>query len=64
MITIKNDCKYSDKVSWCKNKNVKRSLFGIGARCCMELVPYYLDRKVCPFKTSSTIKKPKMFPVK
>jgi hypothetical protein len=34
MIGIKVNCIYNDNVGWCKNKNVKRSLFGIGARVC------------------------------
>ena len=33
---IKVNCKYNDKGAWCTNKNIKRSLFGIGARCCSE----------------------------
>ena len=32
----KINCKYNDQGAWCTNKNVKRSLFGIGARCCTE----------------------------
>jgi len=33
---VKINCKYNDRGAWCTNKNVKRSLFGIGARCCSE----------------------------
>ena len=33
MINI--NCTYNDNGAWCKNKNIKRSLFGIGARCCV-----------------------------
>ncbi len=31
---IKINCVYNDKGAWCKNKNIKRSLWGMGARCC------------------------------
>lgn len=31
---LKINCKYNDQEAWCINKNVKRSLFGIGAKCC------------------------------
>lgn len=30
------NCKWNDRGAWCENENVKRSLFGIGARCCVE----------------------------
>jgi len=30
------NCKHNEKGAWCKNKSVKRSLFGIGARCCVK----------------------------
>lgn len=33
------NCIYNDQGAWCTNKCVKRSLFGIGARCCSEY-PY------------------------
>ena len=36
---IKINCIYIDNVAWCKNKNIKRSLFGLGARCCVNY-PY------------------------
>lgn len=32
---ININCKSNDQGAWCKNKNIKRSLFGIGARCCV-----------------------------
>lgn len=35
-MVIKVNCKYNDQGAWCTNKNVKRSLFGLGARCCSE----------------------------
>lgn len=31
---IKINCISNDRGAWCKNKNIKRSLLGIGARCC------------------------------
>ena len=30
------NCKWNDREVWCKNENIKCSLFGIGARCCVE----------------------------
>jgi hypothetical protein len=30
------NCIYDDSGSWCKNENVPKSLFGIGARLCKE----------------------------
>jgi len=32
----KINCKYNSEVLWCTNKNIKRSLFGLGAKCCIE----------------------------
>ena len=34
MIMKNINCIYNDESAWCTNKNVKRSLFGIGVRCC------------------------------
>jgi hypothetical protein len=34
-MNIKINCIYNDRGTWCKNKKIKRSLFGIGARCCI-----------------------------
>lgn len=31
---IKINCVYNDKGAWCKHTHIKRSLWGIGARCC------------------------------
>ena len=42
------NCKWNDQGAWCKNKKVKRSLFGIGARCCVE----YDRTEICSFKES------------
>ena len=45
----KVNCKYNDSGAWCTNKNIKRSLFGIGARYC-----YEFDDKECGFKEIRT----------
>ena len=34
-IIVKVNCKSNDRGAWCKDKRIKRSLFGIGARCCI-----------------------------
>jgi len=39
------NCKYNDQGAWCTNKQIKRSLFGLGARCCCEY-----DDKKCEYK--------------
>ncbi len=31
----KINCKYNDRGAWCKNIAIKRSVFGLGARCCI-----------------------------
>lgn len=31
---ININCIHNDRGAWCKHKDVKRSFFGIGARCC------------------------------
>jgi hypothetical protein len=28
------NCIYNNQQAWCKNKNIKRSLWGLGARVC------------------------------
>lgn len=33
---INVNCIYNENGAWCNNKNVKRSLFGLGARVCSE----------------------------
>ena len=40
------NCRWNDQGAWCRNKKVKRSMFGIGARCCIE----YNGNKACKFK--------------
>jgi len=37
----------NDHGAWCKDKRVKRSLLGIGARCC---IVFEKREKVCPFQ--------------
>ncbi len=39
------DCQWNDQSAWCTNKKVKRSLFGLGARCCI----MFDSDKVCSF---------------
>lgn len=36
MVFKKINCKYNDRLAWCTNKNIKRSLFGLGSRVCIE----------------------------
>ena len=31
----KINCKQNDRGAWCKDKRIKRSLLGLGARCCV-----------------------------
>jgi len=54
---INNHCLHSDNTAWCKNKNIKRSLFGIGARCC-KIYPY-MDESKCEFFESNLKGRPK-----
>ncbi len=42
---IKINCIYADSDGWCSNKKIKRSLYGLGARVCIEN-PY----GVCEYK--------------
>ncbi len=44
---ININCTHNDQGAWCKNLEVKRSLFGLGARCCVE---YPFSKTVCPLK--------------
>ena len=43
---IKVNCKYNDHGAWCRNENVKRSLWGLGARCCIE---YPYNKNTCKY---------------
>lgn len=31
---VKVNCTYNNSGAWCRNKNIYRSLFGLGARIC------------------------------
>jgi len=48
---VKINCTYNDNGAWCKNKKVKRSMWGLGARCCILYPPdqgpncIYQDKK-------------------
>ena len=44
MINI--NCKSYERGGWCKDKRIKRSLFGIGARCCVLLDDHFSSK--CP----------------
>jgi hypothetical protein len=33
---VRINCVYNDQGAWCKNKKIKRSIFGIGARVCLD----------------------------
>jgi hypothetical protein len=59
-MNIKNPCIHSDNDAWCKNKNIKRSLFGIGARCCV--VYTQINKSNC--KYYEAMPKPKYLPPK
>lgn len=47
---IKINCTHNDQGAWCTNKKIKKSFFGIGARCCIEF-PYSSTK--CALKKSS-----------
>ena len=51
-----NHCLHSDNSAWCKNKNIKKSLFGLGARCC-KIYPS-LDENKCEFFETKLPPKP------
>ena len=44
MCYVNINCKQNDKGVWCKDKRVRRSLCGIGARMCIEF-----EGKECPY---------------
>ena len=50
----KINCRWNDLGAWCKNKRIKRSLFGVGSRCCIE----YDGIEICEFKEPFPIPKP------
>ena len=45
---VKINCKQNDSGVWCKDKRIKRSCWGFGARCCIE----YDNNKKCLYKES------------
>jgi len=53
-------CKYNDQGAWCKNKNIKRSLFGIGVRCCVNFP--YPSNKGCQFQIDPSGPPPILYP--
>lgn len=46
---VKINCVDNKEGAYCKNKNIKRSLFGLGSRCCVE----FHDDKECKFKVKN-----------
>lgn len=54
---LKINCKHNDNGAWCTNKNVKRSLFGLGARVCCEHNGIKCD--LIEIKTKRAINPPK-----
>lgn len=52
------NCIYNDKGDWCTNKNIKRSLFGLGARYCIVFPCFDTDACQC----SKKYPKPKILP--
>ncbi len=58
MINI--NCIYTDRGAWCKNKNIKRSVFGLGARCCIEYPTIDHSVGACSYKEEHP--KPKLSP--
>ena len=54
-IIVRVNCKNNDQGAWCKDKRIKRSLFGIGARIC----PVY-NGGYCEFQDK--FKRPKIEP--
>ena len=50
-MNININCIYNDRGVWCINKNVKRSLFGFGARCCILYDnPYHPWDNICKYQ--------------
>jgi hypothetical protein len=47
-MATKINCKYNDRGVWCTDKRIKRSLLGIGTRCCI-LFPG-LNGKKCEYQ--------------
>ena len=49
---INVNCKFNDQGAWCTNKLIKRSLLGLGARCCVDY----------PYSTGCEIREPHLRP--
>jgi hypothetical protein len=45
------NCLYSNQQAWCKNKNIKRSLWGLGARVCR-----LVENEPCEFQIRKEVK--------
>lgn len=56
---LKINCIYNDDNAWCTNKNIKRSIFGIGARVCLEH-----NNKKCEYKDIGKRPRVKPAPIK
>ena len=50
---LKINCEYNDDGAWCTNKKVRRSLFGLGSRCCSEYNDKKCDKKITISKSTS-----------
>jgi hypothetical protein len=53
---VKVNCLYNNNGAWCRNKSVKRSFWGLGARLCSEYPQYKngcMVMKKCPYKNES-----------
>lgn len=63
-VNMKINCEYNDGGVWCKNRNIKRSCFGLGARMCVEYdksikCEHKIVRKIRPCKIPPCPNKPK-----
>jgi len=53
-MNIKINCMFNDRGAWCTNTDIKRSLYGMGARLCSEYPP--MHDSTCALRV--TYKKP------
>ncbi len=49
-MTVRINCKYNDGMAWCKCSKVKRKLWGMGARMCVEFENTGGHTVKCQFK--------------
>ena len=56
-MNLRVNCICNDRGAWCKNKNIKRSLFGLGARCCIDY-PDHIFVGMCKYREPSNKKTP------